>query len=45
VQEGLLDGPALQAAARAHALGEDRTELLWPALALGLWFDRYAGRA
>lgn len=44
VQEGLLDGAALQAAARMHALGEDRTELLWPVLALGLWFDRYAGR-
>lgn len=44
VTEGLLDGDALRAASDEHAAGHDRTAVLWPALALGLWFDRFAGR-
>ncbi len=44
VAEGLIDGDALRAAAVAHAGGQDRTAILWPVLALGLWLDRFAGR-
>jgi len=27
-----------------HAGGKDRTSILWPVMALGLWLDRFVGR-
>ena len=45
VTEGYVDRAYLQAATAAHLGGEERTPMLWPILALGLWLDRVAGRA
>ncbi|MGA2009359.1 MAG: asparagine synthase (glutamine-hydrolyzing) [Solirubrobacteraceae bacterium] len=44
VSEGLVDREFLHRTAGEHAGGEDRTSILWPVLALGLWLDQYAGR-
>jgi asparagine synthase (glutamine-hydrolysing) len=45
VSEGLVDREFLQRTAGEHAGGQDRTSILWPVLALGLWLDQYVGRA
>ena len=45
VSEGYVDRGYLRAAAAAHLAGEQRTAILWPILALGLWLDRVAGRS
>jgi asparagine synthase (glutamine-hydrolysing) len=45
VQEGFIDREFLRASMDRHAGGEDRTSILWPVLAAGLWLDRYAGHS
>jgi asparagine synthase (glutamine-hydrolysing) len=45
VGEGFVDPGFLRATVSAHLGGEDRTGILWPVMALGLWLDRYAGRS
>lgn len=45
VSEGFINREALHTTIDEHAAGRDRTSLLWPVLALGLWLDSYAGRS
>jgi asparagine synthase (glutamine-hydrolysing) len=42
--EGFIEREFLASAMRAHMRGEDRSAILWPVMALGVWLDRYAGR-
>jgi asparagine synthase (glutamine-hydrolysing) len=43
-EEGYFDRQAAQGLAREHLSGaRDRSEELWPLLALGLWVDRFSG--
>jgi asparagine synthase (glutamine-hydrolysing) len=43
-EEGYFDRQAAQSLAREHLSGaRDRSEELWPLLALGLWVDRFCG--
>jgi asparagine synthase (glutamine-hydrolysing) len=44
VSEGLVDRGYLHAVVSEHLGGADRTQVLWPLLAFGLWLDRWAGR-
>jgi asparagine synthase (glutamine-hydrolysing) len=42
--EGLFDRAQVARLSRAHTGGEqDNTQVLWPLLALGLWFDKFRG--
>jgi asparagine synthase (glutamine-hydrolysing) len=43
-EHGWLDRSTAQALVAEHRDGRDRTEILWPMLALGLWMDRMVGR-
>lgn len=45
VREGFVDADFLRANLRAHISGKDRTLILWPVMALGLWLDGFAGRS
>jgi asparagine synthase (glutamine-hydrolysing) len=44
VSEGLVDRGYLNAVVSEHLGGADRTQVLWPLLAFGVWLDRWAGR-
>jgi asparagine synthase (glutamine-hydrolysing) len=44
VREGFIDGDSLRRTMSEHAGGKDRTSILWPVMALGLWLDRFVGR-
>ena len=45
VKEGFIDPGFVRTTLNEHASGADRTLVLWPVLALGLWLDRYARRS
>ena len=45
VTEGYVDRDYLRTAVEQHVKGSDRTAVLWPVLAFGLWLDRYASRS
>jgi hypothetical protein len=43
-REGWFDRNEVGRLAAAHARGtQDNTQVLWPLLALGLWFDKFRG--
>ena len=42
-EQGWFDRSAVRTAAREHTNGSDRSQILWPLLALGLWLDEFAG--
>lgn len=42
-QEGYFDRRVAGDLVREHHAGRDRSDLLWPLLALGLWVDRFHG--
>ncbi|HWI22637.1 MAG TPA: asparagine synthase C-terminal domain-containing protein, partial [Baekduia sp.] len=44
VNEGFIDRECMREAMAEHFGGRNRTSILWPVLACGLWLDRYAGR-
>ena len=45
VTEGFVDREFLRTTLAEHASGRDRTSILWPVLALGLWLDGFARRS
>ena len=43
-QEGWFDRDAVRSLVREHAHGRDRSAVLWPVLAFGLWLDGFRDR-
>ena len=44
LREGFIEAGYMRTMIAEHLRGKDRTPILWPILAFGLWLDRYAGR-